>query len=102
MYKFVSTALKVGITIGFFVLLFRPQTFWLDPDAFGGVTPGLMLNELRQAGARNIALWLSFAVIVKLAGMFAGLVRWRLLLAGQGLRIPFFYMVKSWFIGRMI
>ena len=93
---------KLTFTVALFVLLFRPHTFGLRPDVFGGVTPSLMLQELREAGARNIAIWLMFAIVVKLCGMFAGLIRWRLLLQGQGLQIPFFYMIKSWFIGRMI
>ncbi|MBN2311972.1 MAG: flippase-like domain-containing protein, partial [Candidatus Hydrogenedentes bacterium] len=90
------------MTVGLFVLLFRPQTFGLPADYFGAITPGKLLAELRQVEAKHIAFWLLFATIVKLLGMLAGVLRWRLLLHGQGLRMPFWYMVQSWFIGRTI
>ena len=95
-------ALKLLITVGLFVLLFRPQTFGLRPDIFGAITPGKLIDEIRSVDAHNILFWLLFATVVKLAGMLCGVLRWRLLLKGQGLRMPFWYMVQSWFIGRTI
>ena len=61
-----------------------------------------MLQELKDADAHGVVFWLTFALVVKLAGMFFGVLRWRLLLRGQGLQIPFLYLVQSWFIGRTI
>ncbi|MCP4645534.1 MAG: sulfatase-like hydrolase/transferase [bacterium] len=100
--KAIIFGIKLLITVGLFVLLFRPQTFGLRADLFGAITPGKLIDEIRQADARNVAFWLGFAAIVKLAGMLAGVLRWRLLLQGQGLKMPFWYMVQSWFIGRTI
>ncbi|MCC6698821.1 MAG: sulfatase-like hydrolase/transferase [Candidatus Hydrogenedentes bacterium] len=94
--------IKLCVTAGLFVLLFRPETFFLSPDQFGGVKPGHMLQELREAGAHSIVFWLTFAAVVKLSGLFCGMLRWRLLLQGQGLSIPFTYIARSWFIGRTI
>ncbi len=91
---------KLGFTVLLFVLLFRPQTFGLSEDTFGGVTPMKMWEELRGADFRVLVPWLLFAVAVRLAGMTAGMLRWRLLLKGQGLTIPFGYLVQSWFVGR--
>ena len=33
--------------------------------------------------------WFSFAAIVKLLGIFAGVCRWHFLLMGQGIKLPF-------------
>lgn len=98
--KVIGFAIKLAVTGALFTLLFRPETFGLREDLFGNVSPRTMLAELRAAHPQHLVLWLTFATVVKLAGMFAGIVRWRLLLGGQGLRIPFVRLVQSWFIGR--
>lgn len=98
--RIVSSFAKLAFTAALFVALFRPETYGLRPDLFGGVTPLKMIQELGQVSATNAAVWLTFAVVVKLAGMMAGVLRWRLLLRGQGLNMPFWYMVQSWFVGR--
>lgn len=102
MKKTASFILKLLVTVGLFVLLFWPGTFGLRPDQFGGIKPADILREIREAGARNIAFWLCLGVGIKLCGMLCGVLRWKLLLRGQGLRIPFWYMVGSWFVGRTI
>jgi arylsulfatase A-like enzyme len=94
--------IKVCVTVGLFVLLFSPETFGLDPEQFGGVKPGDMIRELRESETHSIVFWLGFATVVKLSGLLCGIIRWKLLLSGQGLTIPFWYMVRSWFIGRTI
>ena len=96
-----SYVLRIGVTGLLFFLLFSPETFGLSPDTFGGVKPRDMLNELQGAGIGNVVLWLGFALIVKLAAIFCGMIRWRLLLRGQGLRMPTRYLAESWFVGRM-
>ncbi|MCX5759344.1 MAG: lysylphosphatidylglycerol synthase transmembrane domain-containing protein, partial [Candidatus Hydrogenedentes bacterium] len=101
MRRIIGYLLKIVVTGGLFVPLFRPQTFGLAPDRFGGVTPQTLWNELRAADASSLAGWLALAVVLKLSGMLAGIGRWRLLLKGQGLFMPFWYMTQSWFVGRM-
>ena len=100
--KLISFGVKCAVTIGLFVLLFRPETYGLRYDLFGDITPMSLWKELRGVSLGNIVFWLGFATIVKLAGMLCGVLRWRLLLQGQGLSIPFWYMVQSWFVGRFI
>jgi len=105
MKKSIGFAIKVSVTLGLFVLLFRPQTFGLPPDQFGSIKPGDMWRELQEAAAGGLGMvffWLGFALIVKLTGMLCGVLRWRLLLRGQGLHMPFWYLVGSWFVGRTI
>ena len=99
--KAIGILIKLVFTSLLFILLFRPQTFGLNEDFFGGVTPAKMWEELRGAHWGSLIPWLLFAVVVKLAGMGAGILRWRLLLKGQGLAIPFKYLVESWFVGRV-
>ncbi|GMU93687.1 MAG: hypothetical protein AMXMBFR4_27450 [Candidatus Hydrogenedentota bacterium] len=98
--KVVVSVFMLAITAGMFVLLFYPQAFGLSPELFQKVSPRDMLEELRQAGAPSLAFWLTAAVLVRLSGMLCGVLRWRVLLRGQGIHIPFWYMVGSWFIGR--
>jgi arylsulfatase A-like enzyme/uncharacterized membrane protein YbhN (UPF0104 family) len=66
------------------------------------MTLGTLLEVIRNVETHHLAFWLAFALLVKLAGMLCGVLRWRLLLKGQGLSIPFWYMVQSWFVGRTI
>lgn len=100
MKRIVSFVLKLLVTAGLFLLLFRPETYGLSADFLGGVKPWDILNEIRKAGTGNIVFWLLLGVLIKLGGMLCGVLRWRLLLRGQGLRIPFWYLVQSWFVGR--
>lgn len=98
--KVLLLCVKLGFAAGLFALLFYPQLFGLPADKFQRVSPGDMLEELRQAGASNLVFWLVAAVVVRVTGMLCGVLRWRILLRGQGLHMPFWYMVGSWFIGR--
>lgn len=99
--RLLSYVVRIGVTVLLFTLLFRPETFGFSADQFGGVKPKDMLNELQGAGIGNVAIWLSFALVIKLLAIFCGMIRWRLLLHGQGLRMPTRYLAESWFVGRM-
>jgi len=98
--KIILFVVKIAIAGGLLALLFYPQLFGLPADKFQRVTPGHMLEEIRQAGASSLIFWLVAAVLVRITGMLCGVLRWRILLRGQGLSMPFWYMVGSWFIGR--
>ena len=98
--KVVFFLVKIAVAGGLFALLFYPQLFGLPADKFQRVTPGDMLNEIRHAGAPSLAFWLIAGVLIRVVGMLCGVLRWRILLRGQGLDMPFWYMTGSWFIGR--
>jgi arylsulfatase A-like enzyme len=100
--KIISFVIKVLVTVLLFVLLFYPERLGLRPDLFGGMKPGDIVREIRAVEASHVLAWLSFALVVRLAGMMCGVLRWRILLRGQGLHMPFWYMVQSWFVGRTI
>jgi uncharacterized membrane protein YbhN (UPF0104 family) len=44
--------------------------------------------------------WFLFAVFIKLAGIFANIWRWHILLVGQGIHIDFKYLTSTYFVGR--
>lgn len=102
--RIVVYGLKLCIVIGLFVLIFRPETFGLA-GLFGDVAPLDVWNALREASSTGPAaffFWMACATVVKLLGITSGIIRWRLLLAGQGLRIPVVYLAYQWFMGRAI
>ncbi len=95
--------IKLTTTVGLFILLFRPETYGLSPEFWGEkMTVKGILNEIRAVETHNLIFWLTFAALVRVGGIFCGVVRWRLLLKGQGLDIPFGYALQSWFVGRAI
>lgn len=97
-----KTTATLGVTIAMFSLLFWPEWFGLRPDQFGGIKPVDLLKEVQAAGAARVLPWLALGFVVKLLGMLCGVVRWQVLLRGQGLRIPFWHMAGTWFAGRTI
>lgn len=93
---------KLLFIVALFVLIFRPQTFGLREDLFKNVTPYTLWEVIQHVDPGRAVLWLGFAVLVKLIGIMAGVVRWRVLLRAQGVHIPFWYLTKCWFWGRAI
>ncbi len=100
--KIISTLLKLVVTVGLFVLLFWPEIYGLPADTFGGVKPRTLWQEIRSLNPSHAIPWILFALFIRLGGIMCGVIRWKILLNGQNLYIPFGYMVQSWFIGRTI
>jgi arylsulfatase A-like enzyme/uncharacterized membrane protein YbhN (UPF0104 family) len=100
--KIVFIAVKVLFLAALIVFVFRPETFGFSPDLFQDITPGSLLEVLRELDVRAAVPWLIFALVMKLGGIFSGILRWRLLLQAQGLPIPSWYLTKCWFMGRAI
>lgn len=100
--KVLVFSLKLVFIVSLFVLLFRPETFGLPADLFRDITPQQLWHDLKTIDLGTAAVWFGFAVAVKLGGIFAGVVRWRILLGAQGVYIPFWYLTKCWFWGRAI
>ncbi len=100
--RIVFFLLKALFIATVFTLLFRPQTFGFSEEKFKGISLDGLAGALEQLTLANAVFWFSFAALAKLLGISAGILRWRLLLRAQGLRIPFWYLVKCWFMGRAI
>lgn len=95
---------KLGIVILLFLIIFRPETFGMA-GLFGNIGPMDVWNALREAsttGPVSFFFFMGCATAVKLLGIFSGIIRWRFLLAAQGIRMPFLFMTYQWFMGRAI
>jgi uncharacterized protein (TIRG00374 family) len=55
-----------------------------------------------EEGLRISALWIAMAFVVKGSGMGCTVWRWKVLLEGQGFKIPLRHLVESFLIGRFI
>ena len=102
MKKFLFIAIKIGFIVGLFVYLFRPETFGQPEDTFKDISFAKLAEILQSLDFSTALFWFSFAAIVKLAGICCGVMRWNLLLKGQGISLPFWYLTKCWFTGRAI
>jgi len=105
MKKFLAPAIKAGMVAALFVLLFRPQTFGLRADLFGGLTPAQIWERITAAATVDfgtLIFWLVAASAVKLCGITSGIIRWKLLLYGQGVQLPWGYAAYNWFTGRAV
>lgn len=88
-----------------FTLIFRPEWLGLPAGLFGGVRVGDVWREMvrvSETGPGWFLFWMGCAAGVKLLGIGCGIIRWRLLLAGQGLRLPWRSLAYQWFMGRAI
>ncbi len=105
-YKwYVSFAFKLAFITAAFVLIFQPQWFGFEQSLFGDADPVEVWNILVETTSANLTTFLlciAAATGVKLLGIFSGIIRWRLLLRGQGLHIPLWYMAYLWFMGRFV
>jgi arylsulfatase A-like enzyme len=88
-----------------FLAIFRPELLGLKSSLFGDVDVVEVLTKMREVSQSGLG-WFVFcmfcATSVKLAGIFSGIIRWKILLRGQGLQMPFWYMTYQWFMGRFI
>lgn len=99
--KVVFFGIKAVFISLIFIALFKPE--WVPfLSKWRGVSIQEIWDALRQVDPKIAAFWLTFAAVVKMAGIFAGILRWRILLRAQGLYIPFWYLTKCWFMGRAI
>ncbi len=77
-------------------------TVWVIEQGFQLVPMDMhdLWREIRSVDPTKFALWFLFAVGIKLVGILANVVRWRVLLAGQGVNLGFGWLTSSYFVGR--
>jgi arylsulfatase A-like enzyme/uncharacterized membrane protein YbhN (UPF0104 family) len=90
---------KAAITAALFVLIFHPQTFGLK-HGLVRVAPSALLDEVRAIDLGHFWPWILFAIAVKLAGVASSILRWNLLLKGQGIFLPFRHLITAFLTGR--
>ncbi len=103
MKKLVFFVFKFGMVGALFTLIFRPDWLGFDEGLFGGVRVVDVLREMRKVSGTGwgvFIFWMACATAVKCVGILCGITRWKLLLRGQGLRMPFGLMTYQWFLGR--
>src|SRR2546425_1576494 len=74
---------------------FRLQGFQLVP-----AEPTELWAEIRSLRLGVFLPWFLAAMAIKLVGIFANVLRWQLLLRGQGIDLGFGYLANTYFIGR--
>ena len=115
MKKYITFAIKLLFVAALYLLIFAPEKIegllalvgveLRLGSLFGDVAVMEVWQALREASTSGPGWFfgcLALAALVKLLGIFAGVVRWRLLLAGQGLKMPLHYMAYQFFMGRAI
>src|SRR5437660_6560930 len=74
---------------------FRLQGFQLVP-----AEPTELWAEIRSLQLGVFLPWFLAAMAIKLVGIFANVLRWQVLLRGQGIELGFGFLARSYFIGR--
>ena len=109
--KYIFVAIKLLFIASVVFTLMRPDqvadlveewTGFTILEKFDGISLGDVVEVIRQLDLKTAAIWLTFAAVIKLFGIFAGITRWHLLLKGQGIKLPFWYLTKCWLMGRAI
>jgi arylsulfatase A-like enzyme/uncharacterized membrane protein YbhN (UPF0104 family) len=103
--KIAFFAFKLAFISFLFIALFNPGALPL-PDFVINNLPDIsfsgLLDVFKSLDLGHVIFWFSFAAVVKLLGILAGIFRWHFLLKGQGISLPFWYLSKCWFMGRAI
>src|SRR5438093_1944559 len=73
----------------------RLQGFQLVP-----AEPTELWAEIRSLRLGVFLPWFLAAMAIKLVGIFANVLRWQLLLRGQGIELGFGFLSRSYFVGR--
>ncbi|MFQ5415466.1 MAG: sulfatase-like hydrolase/transferase [Myxococcota bacterium] len=92
--------LKAWVTVrAFWLLLAHPVTM---EDGNRVVAGRLVMNTLGDLDAATFWTFVLLASVTKFAGILASMYRWRLLLVGQAIVLPFRHIFGSFLIGRFI
>jgi len=86
----VKFCVSAGIIAYIFLKIFRSSNL------------GEIKQILLQVPLAAFLAWMAGAFLVKGTGMFMAVVRWRILLIGQGYRIGWWHLIGSFLIGRFI
>jgi arylsulfatase A-like enzyme/uncharacterized membrane protein YbhN (UPF0104 family) len=87
------------------------KKIWIPKFVFSAGLVALIIHHLLadgkimaivEEGIRVSALWIVMAFVVKGTGMGCTVWRWKVLLEGQGFKIPLRHLVESFLIGRFI
>ena len=96
----VQLILKAGLTVGAFYLLLSHGV----TDEAGVTKPiyAIITEHLATIELSTFLPWLLAATLLKAVGIACSMLRWHLLLMGQGIRFNFGHVVGSFLIGRFL
>jgi len=94
------TGIKAGVTVWAFVLLLGHPVRLADGTR--EVAWRLILAELRTIDAGMFWTFVLCATGIKVVGILASMLRWTLLLQGQGIDLPFRHIFGTFLIGRFL
>ena len=96
----ILNALKFVVTLwAFRLLLWHPVTM---EDGAKVVAWRLVLDTLSGIDAVTFWIFCALAAAIKFVGILASMYRWKLLLSGQSIELPFRHIFGSFLIGRFI
>jgi uncharacterized membrane protein YbhN (UPF0104 family) len=77
-------------------------TVWVEKQGTQRVpmTVGDLWDAVRSLDLAVFVPWVLFATFIKFLGIMANIVRWQVLLQGQGMHFGFGWLTASYFIGR--
>lgn len=78
------------------------DTVWVEKQGVQRVpmTVEDLWTEIQGLDLGVFIPWLLFATFIKFLGIMANIVRWKVLLAGQGMEFGFGWLTASYFVGR--
>lgn len=78
------------------------DTVWVEKQGVQRVpmTVEDLWSEIQGLNLAVFVPWLLFATFIKFLGIMANIVRWKVLLAGQGMEFGFGWLTASYFVGR--
>ncbi len=98
--RIVGVAVKGVLTVGvFYLLLTHPVE-----SAGGGKVPiwRALSDHMAALELADVLPYLLAATCLKMVGIFASMLRWHLLLIGQGIRFNFWHIVGAFLTGRFL
>lgn len=96
----ISTLLKAVITVAAFYLLLTHEV--RDESGQHVVAFRAILDYLPKIQADTFWTFVAIGTTVRAFGILASMLRWHLLLIGQGIRLPFGHLAGTFLIGRFI
>ena len=95
-----KTALKALLTAAAFYLLLTHHVRTESGESV--IALRAILDYVPQISAGTFWRYTALAVLIKSVGIFASMLRWHLLLCGQGIVFPLWHIVVTFLIGRFL
>jgi len=99
MKKHLKWLIKCGFTITLFILIFKPSLLGITRQ-FIPVTLGDLWKEITTITLSTFWTWIAIAILIQALGMFCSMLRWNLLLKGQGIKFYFTHLAVTYLTGR--